>query len=164
MVDSRICLKISALLVLMAAVDCRLAPAEPSNRIANINKAASEIAGIQKRRGADGAFAEIHACYSRELAIAKSLTRGLESCMTQDIIVSKITADFYSRISAEVLKKSGGSDPRIVIGAMLQRVMGTMDKFKVSKQDAGEFMQLVQKHGLESYGGTRFPKEYPAKK
>jgi len=78
------------------------------DRVQNIEKAAAEIGAIQKKSGSDGAFAAISECYKRELAQATALTPQLEACMAQDIIVSQVTAAFYSRISAEGRRMAGG--------------------------------------------------------
>jgi long-subunit fatty acid transport protein len=56
------------------------------DRVSNIERAAAEIAAIQNKSGANGAFAAINDCYKRELAHATALTRGLEVCLAQDII------------------------------------------------------------------------------
>jgi hypothetical protein len=145
------------------AAGCGSAWAEDADRVANINKAAAEIAAIQEKSGANGAFAAINECYQRELAVAKSLTRGLETCMTQDIIVSNITAVFYGQMSENARKMAKVPEPGAVKDAMIQRVVGTARRFKVPEEDAREFRRLVQQHGMQAYGQTRFPKQFPAK-
>jgi hypothetical protein len=72
-----------------------------SDRVRNIEKAAAEIGAVKKKSGADGAFAAINECYKRELPRATALTPQLEACMAQDIIVSQVSAAFYTGISAE---------------------------------------------------------------
>src|SRR6185295_16306499 len=102
------------------------AAAQPAlDRAGNIEKAAAEIAAVQAKSGADGAFAAIEACYQRELARATSLTRELEACMAQDIIVSRISAAFYASLNPEGRRQAGGPEPEAVTRAMLQRVLGT---------------------------------------
>jgi hypothetical protein len=130
----------------------------------NIEKAAAEIAAVQTKSGADGAFAAIGECYQRELARATSLTRELEACMAQDIIVSKVSAAFYASLDAELRKQAGGPEPEAVTRAMLQRVLGTFASFKVPEDDVRAFNQIVQTRGMEAYGRARFPQQFPAKR
>lgn len=137
--------------------------ADDPGRVANINKAAAEIGAVQKKSGANGAFAAIAECYRRELAIAKALTRGLEACMAQDIIVSKVTADFYRRMGEKALQQTNSPSPETITTAMVQRVTGTTKRFNIPEQDAREFVRLVQQHGMDAYGKAMFPNEFPAR-
>jgi hypothetical protein len=134
-----------------------------SDRVRNIEKAAAEIGAIQKKSGSDGAFAAINECYKRELVRATALTPQLEACMTQDIIVSQVTAAVYSRISAEGRRMAGGEEPDAVLKAMRGRVVGTMARFKVPQDDALVFNGIVKTRGMEAYGRAQFPDQFPAK-
>jgi hypothetical protein len=148
-----------ALTILSSIVAARAATPDQVN---NVQKAAAEIAAIQAKNGADGAFAAINECYKRELAHAAALTPGLEACLAQDMIVSKITAAVYTRRSAEGLRIAGGAEPDAVIKAMTQRVVGTFVRFKVSEDDVLAFGRIVQTQGMEAYGKQRFPNQFPA--
>lgn len=128
------------------------------DRVRNIENAAAEIGTIQKKSGSEGAFAAINECYKRELAQAKALTPQLEACMTQDIIVSQVTAAFYSRLMA------GGQKSDAVLKAMTDRVVGTMARFKVPQDDARAFTGIVKTRGMEAYGRAQWPDQSPAKK
>jgi hypothetical protein len=143
---------------------CSVAAADNSVRIANINKASAEIAAIQKQKGADGAFAAIHSCYQRELTNAKSLTSGIEACMTQDIIVSRVSAQFYAKLNPEGRRRAGSPEPSTVLNEMAQRVIGVYRRFGISGEDGRAFNQLVEQNGMETYGRTMFPDQFPAKK
>ena len=133
------------------------------DRVQNIEKAAAEIGAIQKKSGSDGAFAAISECYKRELAQATALTPQLEACMAQDIIVSQVTAAFYSRISAEGRRMAGGGEePDAILKAMRGRVVGTMARFKVPQEDALTFSGIVKTRGMEAYGRAQFPDQFPA--
>jgi hypothetical protein len=135
-----------------------------SERVRNVEKAAAEIGAIQKKSGADGAVAAINECYKRELAHATALTAQLEACMAQDIIVSQVTAAFYSRISAQGRRMAGGEEPDAILKAMQGRVVGTMARFKVPQDDALAFSGIVKTRGMEAYGRGQFPDQFPAKK
>lgn len=135
-----------------------------SDRVRNIEKAAAEIGAIQKKTGSDGAFATVKECYKRELAHATALTAQLEACMAQDIIVSQVTAVFFSRVSAEGRRIAGAEAPDAVLKAMQGRVAGTMARFKVPQDDALVFSGIVKSRGMEAYGRAQFPDQFPAKK
>ena len=133
-----------------------------SDRVRNIENATAEIAAIQKTGGANGAFAAIIECYKRELAAAIALTPQLEACMAQDIVVSQVTASFYSGMSAEA--RGSGTDPDAVMKAMQGRVVGTMGRFHVPQDDALAFTGIVKTKGMEAYARARFPGQFPEKK
>jgi len=135
-----------------------------SSRVRNIEKAAEEIAAIQKKSGSNGAFAAINECYKRELARATALTPQLEACVAQDIVVSQVTAAFFSRLSPEGRRMAGGEEPDAVLKAMQGRVIGTMARFKVPQDDALAFNGIVKTRGMEAYGRAQFPDQFPAKK
>src|SRR5262245_37622244 len=63
-----------ALICAGALAGASSARAESAERIANIRKAASEIAAVVSTKGAKETLAGIVDCYRRELAVAKSLT------------------------------------------------------------------------------------------
>jgi hypothetical protein len=140
------------------------ATAQPAlDRAGNVEKAAAEIAAVQVKSGADGAFAAIDACYRRELARAISLTRELEACMAQDIIVSKVSAAFYASLDPEGRRQAGGPEPEAVTRAMLERVIGAFARFKVPEDDARAFNQIVRTRGMEAYRAG-FLQQFPATK
>ena len=135
-----------------------------SDRVRNIEKAAAEIAAIQKENGANGAFEAINECYRRELSDAIALSPQLETCMAKDIIVSQVTAAFCSNMSAAGRRMGGGSDPGTVMNAMQGRVVGTMARFKVPQDDALVFSGIVKTKGMEAYARAGFPNQFPEKK
>jgi hypothetical protein len=134
------------------------------DRIRNVEMAAAQIAAIQNKAGANGAFAAIDACYKREFARAVSLTPELEGCMTQDIIVSDVTAVLYASLSAEARRLARAPEPGTVTKAMTQRVAGTFARFKVPEADARAFIPIVRTNGMEAYSRARYRDQSPAKK
>jgi len=121
-----------------------------SDRMRNIETAAAEIGAIQKKSGSDGAFAAVNECYKRELARATALTPQVEACMAQDIIVSQVSAAFYSKLPG------GSQKSDAVLKAMTDRVVGTMARFKVPQDDARAFTGLVKTRGMDAYGKAMF--------
>jgi len=151
-------------ILLIACMPCAALAQDVTARIANINQAAAEIAVLQKQKGADGAFAAIEECYRREFATAKSFSPGVEACVVQDLIVSKVSAAFYGRQTPEVRKMAGAPEPGEVMNAMIKRTIGAFRRFSVPEQEARNLNQLVEKHGMDAYGRTMFPGQYPEKK
>jgi hypothetical protein len=139
------------------------AQSDPADRIRNIENAAAEIAAIQKSNGSNGAFAAIIECYKRELPAATALTPRLEACMAQDIIVSQLTATLFSSLSTGEQTVSG-TDPKAVLKAMSERVVGTMSHLRVPQDDAQAFSGIVKTKGMEAYAKARFPDQFPEKK
>jgi hypothetical protein len=133
------------------------------DRVSNVEKAATEIAAIQSRTGADGAFAAINECYRREVAGATSLTREVEACVAQDIIVSKVSAAFYARLNPEGRRMAGAPEPEAVLKAMAARVIGAFARLKVPENETRAFNQIVETKGMEAYGRARFPGQFPPK-
>jgi hypothetical protein len=153
-----------ALVCACAVVSASSARAENAERIANIRKAATEIAAAVSAKGAKETLAGIVDCYRRELAVAKSLTPNLETCMAQDIIVSKISAAFYSKIGKAGRRVLRSPDPKAVMDAMQQRVNVTLQKFSMSERAAHELDQLVEKYGVEAYRKAERLQELPGQK
>lgn len=149
----------------LTAVWAGIASSQPGpDRVSNIERAAAEIAAVQAKSGADGAFSAIGECYKRESIRAKSLTRELESCVAQDIIVSKVTAAFYARLNPEGRKMGGGEEPKVVLERMAQRVIEIFARLKIPGDEARAFNQIVETKGMEAYGRARFPGQFPEKK
>jgi hypothetical protein len=153
-----------ALIMLADCCGDASAQATSADRLSNIQKAASEIGAIQKQNGADGAFVAITECYRRELAKAKSLTRELEACMAQDIIVTNVSASMFASVSEEARRMAKAPDPEALKKAMIDRVLGTFMRFKIPVEEARRFNQVVQTQGMEAYGRAMFPDHYRDKK
>jgi hypothetical protein len=110
-------------LAMFSSTSSSYALAQNSDRAANVVKAAVEIGFIQRRGGANAAFGAIKQCYDRELEVANSLTQGVETCITQDLLVSQMTAAFYRGISAEGRKKAGVAEPEEIQKVVTLRVL-----------------------------------------
>jgi hypothetical protein len=151
-------------LVAVASLFCATqlrAQTSATDRQANIVRAAEDIARIQHDKGSDGAFAAIDQCYRRELAQAQSLTPGLETCMTQDIIVSRISAQFMESLSTNWRTVPGAMDPDELRSEMGKRVTGVFDKFHATKADLVAFNVVVSNLGMTAYGHAVFPDKFP---
>jgi len=144
-------------LLLSGCIESR---AQAPSRVANIERAAEEIAVIHDRDGNDGAAAAIAVCYQRELLQASKLTPGLEACMAQDIIVAKKSAGLYALLSPDQRKKAGLLEPDEVTRAIARRIFWILSKLGIPEQDARAFNRIVQMEGMNAYARVQFPKEF----
>jgi hypothetical protein len=128
------------------------------DRMSNIEKAAAEIAAVQKKSGSSGAFAAINDCYTREFARTTVLTPQLEACMAEDIIVSYVTAEVHSRYPTR------GGNPDAVIQAMTDLVVAVIRRFHMPPEDAHALIEIAKTRGIKAYARAQYPDQFPAKK
>jgi hypothetical protein len=124
--------------------------------------AAEDIAKLQAKQGSNGAFESIDRCYRRELAQAQELTPGLEACMTQDIIVSRVSASFMESLSTDWRTVPGAMDPAKLRKDMSDRVTRVFEKFHATGPDLAAFNIVVSKLGTAAYNHAAFPDKFPA--
>ena len=129
------------------------------DRPANIKSAATAIADVQTKNGALGAFAAIKECYETFVAPARAYSQQVETCLTQDVIHSRMTAAFYSSVSKEVLKQTGSPEPEAVMGAMAARVQQTFARLNVPVATAREILADIERVGEPAYLESSSPKQ-----
>jgi hypothetical protein len=149
-----------AVLVVLSNMGVSLARAEMAAQVANITLAVTRIAAVEKESGYMGALVDVQQCYLRELKTARTLTRELEACLAQDIIISRVAAATLAKIPEGARKASGSLEPNKIMRSMLDRVPKVFARFQIAEPQVREFMQLVNKHGFDAYGRARFPKEF----
>ena len=132
-------------------------------RVANVEKAAAELAAIHVKSGANGAFAAIDACYTRELARAAWLTLELQACMAQDIIAAKVTAAVLGDFAPGSRNLGGGPRPFLMTSAMIDRVGGTFARFQILEEDAQAFTMLVDTRGMAAYNRAHGSRRAPVR-
>ncbi|MDA0704217.1 MAG: hypothetical protein O3A96_13455 [Proteobacteria bacterium] len=111
------------------------------DRAANIKSAATEITEIRTRKGANGAFAAIGACYEESVTPAQTYSQAVEACLTQDVLISRLSASVYASVSPEARKMSGSPEPEAVMGEMAARVEQTFRRFDVPPDAAREIVR-----------------------
>ena len=128
-----------------------LGQVENANQLKNILKAAADIGAIQKEGGINGAMLVVKQCYDREMPSAKSLSRALEACMTQDMLVSMTAASVFKMNSPESLKKMGLPNPDAIRQGVTQRWLSIGKKFGLPLESVKAFSDLVNTKGLAEY-------------
>ena len=78
--------------------------------------------------------------------------------MAEDIIVSHVTAEVYSRYPTT------GRDPDAVIKAMTDRVVAIISRFYMPPEDAHAFIEIAKTQGIKAYARAQYPDQFPAKK
>ncbi len=129
------------------------------DRTGNITSAATEIAGVQKDKGARGAFEVIKICYETAIEPAERYTQAVERCLTQDIINSRITAAFYGSLSAEARERNGVPAPETITEAMGKRVSATFARLEVPPAQAREIVTVINGEGEAAFMKARFPQQ-----
>ncbi|TQV83801.1 hypothetical protein [Denitrobaculum tricleocarpae] len=129
------------------------------DRAQNITDAAVAIAVIQKEKGSRGAFEVIKTCYETAIEPAESYTQGVERCLTQDIINSRMTAAFYGSLSAEARERNGVPAPETITDAMGKRVSATFARLEVPPATAREIVTVINGEGETAFRKARFPQQ-----
>lgn len=147
----------------MVAVACAgTAHAAPGNwdHAANIKDAAKRLVKLHKKEGSPGVLKFLDACYRTHL-LASSYTKGLESCLAQDYMHTRVLATIYARLPAEQRKKLGVPSPEKIAGGLNQRFVSAFIQYKVSVTDADDFKSKVDTHGFPLFVKGVFPKGAP---
>lgn len=156
----KICVCATVLSLAMSGLaHAQLSPA----RVANVEKAAADLAAIHLKSGANGAFAAIDECYTRELARAAWLTLELQACMAQDIIAAKVTAAVLGDFAPGSRNLGGGPRPFLMTSAMIDRVGGTFARFQILEEDAQAFTMLVDTRGMAAYNRAHGSRRAPVR-
>lgn len=120
------------------------------DRAANVRQAAERLAVLQRRQGADAVVKFLDACY-RTHTLAAAFTQGLEACMAQDVMFSKVLVQVYGRIPAEELAKLKLPEPATIGRAMSGRLASVAQQYKLDRKAMGELAASIDAHGLPLY-------------
>jgi hypothetical protein len=147
----------AGVVVIACVLGANAARAQDRARIANVVAAAEQVARLELEKGLKGAFVSMRECYERELPHSHILTRPLEQCLAQDMIVSRLIAESTNAMTPEQRKTANAPDPQETMQAMVERTIGVFTRMNVSQDDAKTFLEIVRTHGMQAYGKVRFP-------
>jgi hypothetical protein len=139
----------------LAAGEAHAASAKWSQE-ANVKDAAARLAKLQRSGGAEGVVKFIDACYRTHM-LAEAFTQGLEACMAQDYMHSKVLAMIYARLPAEQRAKRGLPEPEAIARVMGQRFSAVFSQYKLSSADADALKKAVDQHGFPIFLQAVFP-------
>lgn len=131
--------------------------AQDNARIENVRAAARQLAETEKAKGLGGAFTAMRECYGREMPQSFLMTRPLEQCVAQDMIISRVLAEFSTGLSPEGRKANNAPDPQATMQAMIERTIDVFTRMRVTPEDAKVFTDIVRVHGMDAYGKVRYP-------
>lgn len=126
------------------------------DQVANVKDAAARIAKLQRAKGAEAAYKFIDACY-RTHSLAENYTAGLEACIAQDYLQTKMLVQIYQRTPPETLRKYGSPSPEKLADTMGKRIVAAFAQYKIPTAQVEAFKATVDKHGLPVFVAIVFP-------
>ncbi|BAT59365.1 hypothetical protein GJW-30_1_01897 [Variibacter gotjawalensis] len=158
MIERKILGTLVTAVALVAAV--ATASAQDKKVVDNVVSAARKLAETEKAKGLGSAFGEMRACYERELQFSHVFTPPLQVCVAQDMIVSRVVAEFSKTMTADARKANELPEAEVAISAMQERIVGTFQRIRLSPEEAKTFTEIVRVQGMDAYGRARYPERY----
>jgi hypothetical protein len=128
------------------------------DRPAAIEDAASRLVTLHRREGSQGVLKFLDACYRTHM-LATDYSKGLEGCLAQDYMHSKVLAMVYARVPEHDREKSGAPTAEQIAGSMSQRYSAAFAHYKLTLKDAERLRALIEAHGFPLFAEGVFPKQ-----
>ena len=122
----------------------------------NIKEAAKRLAVLHRTEGSQGVVKFLDACYKTH-TIAAEYTAGLEACMAQDYIHSRVLAEIYAKLPEEARAKLHAPSAAFIANTMNARFAAIVTQYKISQPDADTLRKSFDKHGLPIFIKSAFP-------
>lgn len=122
----------------------------------NIKEAAERLVKLHRREGSTGVLKFLDACYKTHL-LAEKFTKGLEACMAQDYVHTKVLASIYAKLPEAELKKRGAPTATVIAKDMNARFVTSFMQYKVTVADAEDFKRIVEEVGMPIFVEGVFP-------
>lgn len=154
----RVAALMAGLLALGVSARAETAPAAKPDwdQVENVKEAATHIAKLQRREGAQKAIAFIDACY-RTHKLASAYNRSFEGCIVRDFVLSQALAGIYANVPAEELMRRGAPSAEQITRMMGQRVALAFKEYGIEPKAADEFRVLIETHGFPIFMAIVFP-------
>ncbi len=123
---------------------------------ANIKDAAKRLALLHRGEGSQGVVKFLDACYKTH-TIASEFSAGLEACMTQDYIHSRVLAEIYAKLPEEARAKLHAPSAEFIARTMNARFAAIRAQYKMSDADADTLKKSIDKVGLPIFIKSAFP-------
>ena len=149
----------AALAVIVLATAAHAAPGK-WDHAANIKDAALRLAKLHKREGSTGVLKFLDACYRTHL-LASDYTKGLESCMAQDYIHTRVLATIYAKLPPDQRARLKIPSPELIAGGLNKRFVSAFVQYKVTVAEADDFKAQVDTHGFPVFVKSAFPNGTP---
>ena len=126
------------------------------DQVANIKDAAQRLGAIHRTRGAAGAYKFVEDCYKTH-TLARKYSQGMEACIAQDYLQTRVLASVYSRMTPQALTQMGMPSRQALAQAMGRRISGAFAQYNVTVAQAEAFKKLVDRHGFPVFVSIVFP-------
>ncbi len=126
------------------------------DQTANIKDAAARLGKLHRREGSAGVLKFLDACYRTHI-LASAYTQGLEACMAQDYMHSRVLAEIYARVPEADRKKLNVPSPELIAKSMGERFLAAFAQYKVPMSEVEKFKQTVDKYGFPVFLKAVFP-------
>lgn len=123
---------------------------------ANIQDAAVRLAKLHRSAGSGAVLKFLEACYRTHL-LASDYSQGLEACLAQDYMHSRVLAAIYAKVPQDDRARAGAPSPEQIAQGMSDRFAVAFAQYKISNADADDFKRLVDKVGVPVFLKTVFP-------
>jgi hypothetical protein len=127
------------------------------DQTANIKEAANHLAKLHRGQGSQGVIKFLDACY-RTHTLASEFNRGLEACMAQDYMHSKVLAEIYGRLPEAARANRNVPTPELISKTMVARFAAIFAQYKFTQSQSDGFKSAVDKHGFPLFLKAVFPK------
>lgn len=139
-----------------AAGLCPAAAKSDWDRTANIKGAAKRLAALHRAEGSQGVVKFLDACYKTH-TLAAEFTEGLEACMVQDYMHSRVLAEIYAKVPQEARVQMKAPSPEFIAKTMNARFGAIVAQYKMPPTDIDALEKAAEKDGLPIFIKTAFP-------
>mgnify|MGYP007034350748 FL=1 len=145
-------------LMVLALADPAGAAKPAWDQTANIKEAANHLAQLHRAQGSQGVIKFLDACY-RTHTLASEFNRGLEACMAQDYMHSKVLAEIYGRLPEDARGNRNVPTPELISKTMVARFAAIFSQYKFTKAQTDGFKASVDKLGFPIFLKAVFPRD-----
>lgn len=126
------------------------------DRVATIKSAAERLVVMHRKNGSTGVLKFLDACYKTQM-LAGKYNEGVESCLAQDYMHSKVLSMIYARVpQGDKAPKNIPSAHQITRG-LGQRYAAVFNQYGMGATEAKALQALVEKHGMDIFQSGVLP-------
>jgi len=127
------------------------------DQAANIKSAAERLVVLHRSQGSVGVLKFLDACYKTH-TLASDFNAGLESCMAQDYMHTRVLAEIYAKLPEEARAKLHAPSAELIAKTMNARFAAVFAQYKITDAEGLALKQAVDKFGLPVFIKGAFPK------
>lgn len=130
------------------------------DRKATITAAAERLVVLHRKEGSVGVLKFLDACYKTHI-LSIAYNAGVEACLAQDYMHSKILAMIYARVPAERNRSASVPSPELITKGLGQRYAAVFNQYGMGQKEALALQALVEKYGIDIFTNGVLPKSAP---